>query len=113
MAALRPDGSCGADLLCSLSRSQRRLWDKPMAVFEGWTFAAARGASRRTLIQIADASKIGPGLLERIEHARDIVPTDRGFDLAAIERVVETYGTLGFRILPRTLFQGACLKRVQ
>jgi transcriptional regulator with XRE-family HTH domain len=84
-----------------------------MAVFEGWTFAAARGASRKTLIQIAEASKIGPGALEQIEHARDIVLADRRFDFAAIERVIDTYGTLGFRILPRTLFQGACLKRVQ
>ena len=85
MAALRPDGSCGADLLCSLSRSQRRLWDKPMAVFEGWTFAAARGASRRTLIQIADASKIGPGLLEQIEHARDIARYRRQRDEGAVQ----------------------------
>jgi transcriptional regulator with XRE-family HTH domain len=84
-----------------------------MAVFEGWTFAAARGASRKTLIQIAEAAKVGPGLLEQIEHARDIAPSDSRFDLAAIERVVDLYSTLGFRILPRTLFQGACLKRVQ
>jgi transcriptional regulator with XRE-family HTH domain len=84
-----------------------------MAVFEGWTFAAARGASRKTLLQIAEASKIAPGVLEQIEHARDIAPIDRRFDLAAIERVVDTYGILGFRILPRTLLQGARLKRVR
>lgn len=84
-----------------------------MAVFEGWTFAAARGASRKTLLEIAEASKIGPGVLEQMEHARDIAPTDPRFDLAAIERVIDSYGILGFRILPRTLFQGACLKRVQ
>ena len=84
-----------------------------MAIFEGWTFAAARGASHRTLFQIAEASKIGPGVLEDIEHARDIDLTDNRFDTAAIERVVDTYGVLGFRVIPRTLFQAACLKRVQ
>jgi hypothetical protein len=84
-----------------------------MAVFEGWTFAAARGASRRSLFQIAEAAKIGPGVLEDIEHARDIDPADSRFDIAAVERVVDIYSVLGFRIMPRTLLQAACLKRVQ
>jgi hypothetical protein len=84
-----------------------------MAVFEGWTFAAARGAGRKTLIQIVEAAKVGPGLLEQMEHARDIAPCDSRFDLAAIERIVDFGSTLRFRILPRTLFQGAWLKRVQ
>jgi hypothetical protein len=88
-------------------------FEDTMAVFEGWTFAAARGASRKSLFQIAEASKIGPGLLENIEQARDIDLADSRFDIAAIERVVEVYGVLGFRILPRTLLQAACLKRVQ
>ena len=83
-----------------------------MAVFEGWTFAAARGASRKSLIQIADAAKIGPGVLDEIEHARDIDLKTSRFEIAAIERVVDIYGVLGFRIMPRTLFQAACLKRV-
>ena len=84
-----------------------------MAVFEGWTFAAARGASRKSLFQVAEASKIGPAVLEGIEHARDIDPADSRFDIAAIERVVDIYAVLGFRIMPRTMLQAACLKRVQ
>ena len=84
-----------------------------MAVFEGWTFAAAHGASRKTLIQIAEAARIGPGVLVQMERARDIPPSDRRFDLAAVERVIDLYSTLGFRILPRTLLKDACLKRVQ
>lgn len=84
-----------------------------MAVFEGWTFGAARGACRRTLIEIAEAAKIGPGVLEQIERARDIVFAGGGLDIAALERVVDTYAVLGFRILPRTIFRGACVKRVQ
>jgi hypothetical protein len=84
-----------------------------MAVFEGWTFAAARGASRRSLLQIAEAAKIGPGVLEDIERARGIDPADSRFDIAAIERVVDIYAVLGFRIMPRTLLQAACLKRVR
>ncbi len=84
-----------------------------MATFEGWTFAAARGASRRSLLQIAEAAKIGPGVLEDIERARDIELTDKRFDAAAIERVVDTYAVLGFRVIPRTLLCAACLKRVQ
>lgn len=83
-----------------------------MAVFEGWTFAAARGASRKSLFQVAEASKIGPGVLEDIEHARDIDPADSRFDTAAIERVVDTYAVLGFRIMPRTMLQTACLRRL-
>jgi hypothetical protein len=84
-----------------------------MAVFEGWTFAAARGASRKSLVQIAEAAKIGPGVLDELERARDINLTSGRFDGATLERVVEIYGILGFRIIPRTLLQGACLKRVQ
>jgi hypothetical protein len=96
-----------AELSCDLE------FEETMAVFEGWTFAAARGASRKSLFQIAEASKIGPGVLEEIEHARDIDLTDSRFDIAAIERVVDIYGVLGFRIMPRTLMQTACVKRVQ
>lgn len=84
-----------------------------MTTFEGWTFAAARGASRKTLLQIAEASKIGPGILEDIERARDIDMSNTRFDAAAIERVVDTYAMLGFRVIPRTLIQAACLKRAQ
>jgi transcriptional regulator with XRE-family HTH domain len=84
-----------------------------MAVFEGWTFAAARGASRKSLLQIAEASKISPGVLEQIEQARDIELTGSRFDLAAVERLIDTHGALGFRIPPRTLFRAAAVKRVQ
>jgi hypothetical protein len=88
-------------------------FEATMTVFEGWTFAAARGASRKSLVQIAEASKIGPGVLDDIERARDIDPAASRFDIAAVERIVDIYGVLGFRIMPRTLLRAACLKRVQ
>ncbi len=84
-----------------------------MAVFEGWTFAAARGASRKSLIEIAQASKVGPGVLDEVEHARDINPSDHRFDMADIERIVDVYCVLGYRIMPRTWMRSAGLKRMQ
>ena len=87
--------------------------ENTMAVFEGWTFAAARGASRKSLVEIAEASKIGPGILDQLERARDIDPSDRRLDMADMERVIDVYCLLGFRIVPRTWFRSAGLKRVQ
>jgi hypothetical protein len=84
-----------------------------MPVFEGWTFAVARGASRKSLFQVAGASKIGPDVLDDIERARDIDPADSRVDIAAIERLVDIYAVLGFRNMPRTMLQATCLKRVQ
>jgi hypothetical protein len=84
-----------------------------MATFEGWTFAAARGASRRSLHEVAAAAKIGPGILEDIEHARDVQIGRAAPDMAAIERVIDTYAVIGFRIYPRTLFLPARLQRVR
>jgi hypothetical protein len=84
-----------------------------MAVYEGWTFAAARGASRRTLHEIAEAVKIGPAELEKLERARDIDLVNGGYDIAAIERILELYARLGYHIWPRSFWRAACLKRVQ
>jgi hypothetical protein len=84
-----------------------------MAIYEGWTFAAARGASRRTLHEIADAVQLGPAGLERLEQARDIDLTDSSVDVAAIERILDLYARLGFHIWPRSFWRAACLKRVQ
>jgi hypothetical protein len=84
-----------------------------MANYEGWTFAAARGASRRTLHEIAEAVKINPALLTQIEHARDIDLTTGQFDVAVVERLLELYARLGFHIWPRSFWRGACVKRVQ
>jgi vacuolar-type H+-ATPase subunit I/STV1 len=84
-----------------------------MAVFEGWTLAAARGAARKSLIEIAEASKVGPRIIDDLEHARDINPTDGRFDMAEFERVIDVYRLLGYRIVPRTWFTSACVKRVQ
>jgi NAD(P)-dependent dehydrogenase (short-subunit alcohol dehydrogenase family) len=84
-----------------------------MAIYEGWTFAAARGASRRTLHEIAEAVKTGPAGLEKLERARDIDLTDSSVDVALVEQVLETYARLGFHIWPRSFWRAACLKRVQ
>lgn len=82
-------------------------------MFEGWTFAAARGASRRTLFEMAEAWRLGPAILEQVERARDVSTEGGPIDAAAMERLVELYAVLGFRVLPRTLFRAACVKRVQ
>jgi hypothetical protein len=84
-----------------------------LAVFEGWTFAAARGASRRTLFEMAEAWQVGPAILEQVERARDVSINNGPVDAAALERLVELYAVQGFHVLPRTLFQAACVKRVQ
>jgi hypothetical protein len=83
-----------------------------MAIYEGWTFAAARGASRRTLHEIAEAVKIGPDDLDRIERARDIDLTDGRVDVARIESILELYARLGFHVWPRSWWRAACVKRV-
>jgi hypothetical protein len=84
-----------------------------MAIYEGWTFAAARGASRRTLHEIADAVKTAPAELDRLEHARDIDLTSSNVDVALVERILELYARLGYHIWPRSFWRAACLKRVQ
>lgn len=109
-----------ADAISDLRDGQIRGMDHPqlkvdsaMATFEGWTFAAARGASRRALLEIADAAKIGPGVLEDIERARDVQINSGSLDMATLERLLELYGTIGFKIYPRTIFTPARLQRVQ
>jgi hypothetical protein len=84
-----------------------------MAVYEGWTFAAARGATRRTLHEIAEAVKTGPAELDRLEHARDINLTNGSVDVALVERILELYARLGYHVWPRSFWRAACLKRVQ
>ena len=84
-----------------------------MPVLEGWTFAAARGAARKTLFEVAEASGIGPGVLDDIERARDIPVGGGRFETTHLERVVDVYAKLGFRIMPRTLFRPAYVMRVQ
>jgi transcriptional regulator with XRE-family HTH domain len=84
-----------------------------MAVYEGWTFAAARGASRCTLHEVADAVKVSPAVLTQLEQARDVDLGRGDFDVAAVERVLDLYARLGFHIWPRSFWRGACLKRVQ
>jgi hypothetical protein len=84
-----------------------------MAIYEGWTFAAARGASRRTLHEIAEAVTVDPAVLARLEQARDVDLTGGQFDVAVVERLLELYARLGFHIWPRSFWRGACLKRVQ
>ncbi len=84
-----------------------------MAVYEGWTFAAARGASRRTLHEIAEAVNVGPAELDKLERARDIDLTSGANDVAAVERILELYARLGYHVWPRSFWRAACLKRVQ
>jgi hypothetical protein len=84
-----------------------------MAIYEGWTFAAARGASRRPLHEIAEAVKINPALLTQLEQARDIDLTTGQFDVAVVERLLELYARLGFHIGDRSFWRGACVKRTQ
>jgi hypothetical protein len=84
-----------------------------MAIFEGWTFAAARGASRRTLHEIADAVKIAPDALERIERTRDLDLPGGRVDVEVMERLLELYARLGFRIVARSWWRDAAVKRVQ
>jgi hypothetical protein len=91
------------------------LWGKEdiMAVYEGWTFAAARGASRRTLHEVADAVNVSPAVLGQLEQARDVDLGSGVFDVAVVERVLELYARIGFHIWPRSFWRGACVKRVQ
>jgi hypothetical protein len=84
-----------------------------MAIYEGWTFAAARGASRRTLHEIAEAVKIGPDQLDRIERSRDLDLTDSRTDVAMIERLLELYARIGFQVVPRSWWRAAGVIRVQ
>jgi hypothetical protein len=84
-----------------------------MAIYEGWSFAAARGASRRTLHEIAEAVKVNPAMLTQLEQARDVDLANGSFDVAFVERVLELYARLGFHIWPRSFWRGACVRRVQ
>jgi hypothetical protein len=84
-----------------------------MAVFEGWTFAAARGASCKSLVDAAQEAWVGAAVLDDVERAGDINPATRHFDMADIERIVEFYHKLGYRIMPRRLIGRAALKRFE
>jgi hypothetical protein len=98
-----------------LAQSDGTRWGREdiMAVYEGWTFAAARGASRRTLHEVADAVKVAPAVLGQLEQARDVDLGSGAFDVAFVERVLELYARLGFHIWPRSFWRGACVRRVQ